>query len=208
MNRMNQRICATFVIATLAFGTAACGGGGENKNALEKFSKDQTAPKAVAPVASSASAPAPLPPTNLVKVEYTESDFAEGDRNRDPFRSYASTFILVTKQDSVVNQRAVVLPQFAIDELKLVAIVMAGDYPRAMLLDPQGKGWVLKRGDFLGRSEVVHLGGTNGTDYMLNWRVDRIRDGELVLIREDPAQPGIPPTSRILALHPEAEAKL
>ena len=207
MNRMNQRIGATFVIATLAFCTAACGGGGD-KNALEKFSKDQTGPKAAAPAASSAAAPPPLPPTNLVKVEYTESDFSEGDRNRDPFRSYASTFILVTKQDSIVNQRAVILPQFAIDELKLVAIVMAGDYPRAMLLDPQGKGWVLKRGDFLGRSEVVHLGGTNGTDYMLNWRVDRIRDGELVLIREDPAQPGIPPTSRILALHPEAEAKL
>jgi type IV pilus assembly protein PilP len=202
---MNKRVGATFVTVTLAFAATACGG---DKNTLEKFSKEQNAPKAAAPVASSAAPPPPLPPTNLVKVEYTESDFAEGDRNRDPFRSFASSFILVTKQDSLVNQRAVVLPQFAIDELKLVAIVMAGDYPRAMLLDPQGKGWVLKRGDFLGRSEVVHLGGTNGTDYMLNWRVDRIRDGELVLIREDPAQPGIPPTSRILALHPEAEAKL
>ena len=37
-----------------------------------------------------------------------------------------------------------------------------------MVIDPTNKGWVLKRGDCIGRAETVHTGGTNGTDYQLN----------------------------------------
>ena len=50
----------------------------------------------------------------------------------------------------------------------------------------------------------MHTGGTNGTDYQVNWRVDRVREGDIVLIREDPAQPNIPPATRVIPLHPEA----
>ena len=70
---------------------------------------------------------------------------------------------------------------------------------------PGGKGSVIKRGDFVGRAETVHTGGTNGTDYQVNWRVDRVRDGDIVLVREDPAQPNIPPATRVIPLHPEAD---
>jgi len=136
-------------------------------------------------------------------AEFTENDFAENDHNRDPFRSYVSLF--VDKGNHVVkNQLPVVLPQYAIDELKLVAIVMAGDYPRAMLLDPTGKGWIVRRGDYLGRPDTVHTGGSNGTDYQLNWRVDRVREGDLVLSREDRAL-NAPPATRVIALHPESD---
>ncbi|MBC7051905.1 hypothetical protein G6O46_23110, partial [Salmonella enterica subsp. enterica serovar Enteritidis] len=72
-------------------------------------------------------------------------------------------------------------------------------------IDPGGKGWVLKRGDFVGRPEIVHSGGANGADYQLNWRVDKVRDGDLVFLREDPAQPGIPPASRVVTLHPDQQ---
>jgi len=106
------------------------------------------------------------------------------------------------------RQVEVVLGQYSIDELKLVAIVQSGDYPRAMLVDPTSKGWVVKRGDYIGRPDTVHTGGgTGGTDYQVNWRVDRIRDGDIVLTREDPAQPGQPPATRVLPLHPESEEK-
>ena len=152
---------------------------------------------AVVPVASAAVVPPPK------AVEFTENDFAENDHNRDPFRSYASLFI--DKGDKVSkNQLPVVLPQYSIDELKLVAIVISGDYPRAMLLDPTGTGWVIKRGDYLGRPDTVHTGGTNGTDYQLNWRVDRVREGDIVLSREDRAL-NAPPATRIIPLHPESE---
>lgn len=149
----------------------------------------------------------PLAPSQFQKVQYSESDFVDSDENRDPFRSYAGIFDDTKKDKRVQNQRNVLLGQYGIDELKLAAIVTGGDYPRAMVIDPAGKGWVLKRGDFLGRSDTVHVGGANGTDYQLNWRVDRVRDGDVVLVREDPAQPNVPPSTRVLALHPEGEPK-
>ena len=108
----------------------------------------------------------------------------------------------VTKQS--LNQRKVELAQYSIDELKLVAIVQGADQSRAMFIDPSGKGTVVYKGTFVCRPEVVHIGGSNGPEYQLNWRVDRIRDGDVVLIREDPAQPGIPPATRVIPLHPEA----
>jgi type IV pilus assembly protein PilP len=135
--------------------------------------------------------------------EYTENDFVESDRNRDPFRSFLVQNQPVNK--TALNQRKIELAQYSIDELKLVAIVTGGDQARAMFVDPNGKGTVVYRGSFVCRPEVVHIGGTNGPEYQLNWRVDRIRAADVVLIREDPAQPAIPPATRVIPLHPEAE---
>jgi type IV pilus assembly protein PilP len=159
------------------------------------------APPPVAAVDAGAAAAAP---SALPRMEFAENDFAESDRNRDPFRTYIS--ILVPEQKKTAHvQREVILSQFSLDELKLVAIVTGGEYPRAMVVDPGGKGWVIKRGDWVGRPEVVHIGGANGSDYSINWRVDKVRDGDIVFTREDPAQPGIPPASRVIALRTEAE---
>ena len=152
------------------------------------------------PPAAAASA-LPLPP-ELKGPEYTENDFVESDRNRDPFRSFAVQSQAVNRQ--ALNQRKVELAQYSLDELKLVAIVQ-GDRARAMFVDPTGKGTVVYKGTFVCRAEVVHIGGSNGPEYQLNWRVDRIREGDVVLIREDPAQPAIPPATRIIPLHPETD---
>lgn len=162
------------------------------------------APTATA-VADAGAAAAPAPPP-LPRMEFAENDFVESDRNRDPFRSYASMFAPDTSKKVAQTDRQIILPQYSLDELKLVAIVTGGDYPRAMVLDPGGKGWVLKRGDWVGRPDVVHVGGANGADYQINWRVDKVRDGDIVFTREDPAQPGIPPATRVIALRPEPEA--
>jgi type IV pilus assembly protein PilP len=153
------------------------------------------------PTAAAASASG-LPP-ELKGPEYTENDFVESDHNRDPFRSFMVQNQSVNRE--ALNQRKVELAQYSIDELKLVAIVLGTDQNRAMFLDPSGKGTVVYKGTFVCRSEVVHVGGNNGPEYQLNWRVDRIRDGDVVLIREDPAQPAIPPATRVIPLHPEAD---
>jgi type IV pilus assembly protein PilP len=159
-----------------------------------------TPPKASAPAAS-ASAPVAAP--ELKGPEYTENDFVESDRNRDPFRSYLIQSQPANKQN--MNQRKVELAQYSVDELKLVAIVTGADKARAMFVDPTGKGTVVYKGSFVCRAEVVHLGGSNGPEYQLNWRVDRIRESDVVLIREDPAQPAIPAATRVIPLHPENE---
>ncbi len=159
------------------------------------------------PARGAAAADGGLGPTTAQKAtEYNENDFVESDRNRDPFRSYVTIFVEKTVRRAE-NQRIVVLEQYSIDELRLVAIVNGGEYPRAMMVDPTTRGWVLKKGDYVGRPDIVHTGGTNGADYQLNWRVDRIRDEDVVLIRQDPAQPGIAPATRVIPLHPESDSK-
>jgi type IV pilus assembly protein PilP len=159
-------------------------------------------PVRVAPVAVASSAPPSLPP-ELKGPEYSENDFVESDRNRDPFRSFLVQNQPVNRQ--ALNQRKVELAQFSLDELKLVAIVNGSEQSSAMFVDPSGKGTVVYRGTFICRPEVVHIGGSNGPEYQLNWRIDRIRQGDVVLIREDPAQPAIPPATRVVPLHPEAD---
>jgi type IV pilus assembly protein PilP len=151
--------------------------------------------------AAAASASAAAPETKA--AEYTENDFVESDHNRDPFRSF-----LIQNQNAgkqVFNQRKTELSNYSVDELRLMAIVLGADQPRAMFIDPSGKGTVVYKGTFICRPEVVHIGGSNGPEYQLNWRVDRIREGDVVLIREDPAQPAIPPATRVIPLHPEAD---
>ena len=181
-----ERVAGALVLAACACGNPA-----------------PTAPPPPSRVAPAASASAGGLPPELKGPEYTENDFTESDHNRDPFRSF-----LVQNQPAnrqALNQRKVELAQYSIDELKLVAIVTGGDPASAMFVDPSGKGTVVYKGTFVCRSEVVHVGGSNGPEYQLNWRVERIREGNVVLIREDPAQPAIPPATRIVPLHPESE---
>lgn len=194
-----KRTTLFFVLALAVPALVACG-------------NDNTKPGT--PTSSSAAPPPPVQrgvtpvvdagaPPKRDAIDRPENDFVESDRSRDPFRSFARLFV---EQNSrpVRIQRDVILAQNTIDELKLVAIVMGGDYPRAMFVDPNGKGWVVKRGDFIGRADLVHVGGTNGTDYQLNWRVEKVRDGDIVLIREDATQPSIPPATRVIPLRPES----
>ncbi len=136
------------------------------------------------------------------KIDFQEAEFAESERSRDPFRSYANTFVDESK-GRAKSQREVILDQYAIDELKLVGIVTGIHPAKAMLVDPTGKGHVIIRGQFVGRPEVVGAGSGTGAAYEINWRVDRIRDGDVVLIREDPQNPDVPSATRVLPLRPE-----
>lgn len=197
---MKARLIAFGLLTTCGSALVGCS---------DKAAEQATKPVATAPapldagVAAAASAAAVE--TASPKMEFAENDFAESDRNRDPFRTYVSVLGPEVKKVAHV-QREVILPQFSLDELKLVAIVTGGEYPRAMVIDPGGKGWVIKRGDWVGRPEVVHIGGANGADYQINWRVEKVRDGDIVFTREDPAQPGVPPASRVIALRSESES--
>lgn len=89
----------------------------------------------------------------------------------------------------------------SVDEMKLIAIV-TGTPDRAMFTDPHGVGYVVRRGDYIGRAEIVQTGGEEGMGVTLNWRVDRIRTNEVVLSREDPTAPDRPALTRVLPLHP------
>jgi type IV pilus assembly protein PilP len=131
-------------------------------------------------------------------VEFQETDFAETDRSRDPFRSFTDVFVEQAKS-KVRSQVHVVAKNYALDELRLVGIVSRIHPPRAMFVDPSGKGHVVDHGDFLGKPEIVQ-GGTTTTDYEIHWRVDRVRESDVVLTREDPANPDVPSATRVFPL--------
>ncbi|MDC0747765.1 pilus assembly protein PilP [Polyangium mundeleinium] len=140
----------------------------------------------------------------LPQREFGEADFTETEKNRDPFRGFASVFAQQAKGRTVV-QRTVVIERYALDELKLSGLVTRSQ-PRALFIDPANVGWVIKVGDFVGKPEIVRTGGPTGVDVAINWRVDRIRDGDVVFVREDPAHPEIAPVTRVVALFPEENA--
>ena len=128
-------------------------------------------------------------------------DFVEASRWRDPFMSYATEFALEARK-RVKSQREVVLDQYALDELKLAGLVTGIRPARAMLIDPGKTGHVVHEGQFVGKPEVVH-GGSTGAEYEINWRVDRIREADIVLVREDPQNPDVPTATRVIPLRPD-----
>jgi len=143
------------------------------------------------------------PATDLGPVVYTDDDFVErGIQHRDPFRSYAAAF---KAQAAAPAQRRVLMPSTSLDEMKLIAIVTGIATPRAMLTDTARVGHVIRRGDYIGRPEVVQTGGSEGMPVTLNWRVDRIRPGSVVLTREDPTAPDKPPLTRVMPLREGGE---
>ncbi len=180
------------------------------------------APGAAQPEATTAGDPgqaqpgdpgSPGPDAGVPVVSYEEEDFLEGDTRRDPFRNYAAMF----KQRPVADaQREVIMGATPVEDMRLIAIISGVAQPRAMLLDANGVGFVVKRGDYVGRPEVVSTGsGSDAVPVTLNWRVDRIRgperarpgvparSSEVVLTREDPSAPGLPPLTRVIPLEVE-----
>lgn len=157
---------------------------------------------AAAADSSAAPADSSAPPP---KVDIQENEFTESERSRDPFRSYAAKFVEDSKAH-VHSQREVILGQYSLDELKLIGIVTRAEPAKAMLVDPTGKGFVIQRGQFVGRPDVVQGAGQAGGTYEINWRVDRIRPGDVVLVREDPSNPDVPSATRVIPLRPEEEA--
>lgn len=162
------------------------------------------APGVPAPVATGSAAPSASADALPVKVDIQETEFSESERSRDPFRSFASKFVEESKAH-VHSQREVILGQYALDELKLIGIVTRAEPAKAMLVDPTGKGFVIQRGQFVGRADVVQGAGQSGTTYEINWRVDRIRPSDVVLVREDPSNPDVPSATRVIPLRPEEE---
>ena len=139
-----------------------------------------------------------LPDSGIRIVQHPDEDFVDGETNRDPFRNYAAMFIV--RPPPGETGRLVKLVDTGIDEMHLIGIVTGVANPYAMLVDRHGVGWTVRRGDYVGRSEVVQAGGTEELPVTLNWRVERIRPSEVVLTREDPTAPNRPPLTRIIPL--------
>lgn len=190
----------TSVVAT-ALVALAFASGCDDEVIIEKARPaSSAAPQGTEAQAAASAAAAAVPP----RRDIPETEFTETDRSRDPFRSFLGRFAETTERRATPTD--VILGEFAIDELKLVGIVTRITPARAMLVDPTGKGHVVHRGDFIGRADVVQRAGQTGSSaYQLNWRLDRIRDKDVVLVREDPNNPDVPAATKVMALRPEED---
>lgn len=196
-----RRVLTSAFLVSIAVGLLACSSEPETKSTAA------TGKKPVKPAAAAAAAPKEEA-LLVTKADFREEDFVESDRSRDPFRSFAGAFVEQAKSQ-IRSQRNVLLDKYSINELKLMGLVTRADPPRAMLVDPTGKGWVVKRGEFIGKAEIVHAAGPGGADYEVNWRVDRIREGDIVLVREDASRSDLPSATRIIPLRtPQEEEQL
>ena len=137
-----------------------------------------------------------------VKTLSSSEDFVEAEANRDPFRKFPDIF---AAKLSSAPQRAVVMPSSSIDEMRLIAIVAGSSLEYAMVIDGSGVGYTLRRGDYVGRPDIIQVGGAEGVPVTINWRVDRIRPNEIVLSREDPTAPNRPPLIRSVPLRDSTE---
>jgi len=88
------------------------------------------------------------------KRALTNDDFKETPSNRDPFRSFLTTF--ATQVVNVKPQHRILLEKFALEELKLIAIVGGnGTTPQAMFVDPTGTGITVRRGDHVSKADAL-----------------------------------------------------
>jgi Tfp pilus assembly protein PilP len=78
-------------------------------------------------------------------------------RRRDPFQGFSPTEVVVAEPDRPRAKRAVEMPQYAFEDLKLVAIVNAGRgmRPRALFVASDGRSQAIKQGEYFSSAEVL-----------------------------------------------------
>jgi Tfp pilus assembly protein PilP len=136
----------------------------------------------------------------------TETAFIDGPTRRDPFLPFLE---VIVKQDRIVQaaQRKVKLKEYDVSELKLIGIITNIGDPRAMVTTPDNTGYVIKRGDFIGRADYVSQGSKNEV-MQVNWRVARIHgtgkeeERGVYLIRDDPTTSRGVDVTKFIPLHP------
>lgn len=158
--------------------------------------------------ATEVAAPAPeaevvAEPAAPAATTYRDEDFVEAATNRDPFRPFAHLFVPVVGGGAIPVQRQVRLDSTAIDDMRLIAIVSGVPNPSAMILDTEGTGHTVHRGDYIGRPDYVSTGGAESVPMTLNWRIDRISPAEVILTRDDPSAPNRMALTRVMPLHAE-----
>lgn len=91
----------------------------------------------------------PRPPVDL--------DAKSFSRRRDPFQSFVAAQKVELEPDKPRAERKVVLPEYAFEDLKLVAIVNSGRQivPRALFVGSDGRSKPVHQGEYFSSAEVL-----------------------------------------------------
>lgn len=200
-NKLRDRRAATLVLASVgAFSLlVACQD--------EVMTAPPPPPRRATPVASASASATASAVASAGPPPFSEADFTASDKNRDPFHNYGELYapkgVNANKNNDM--SKLAVAARYALDELKLVAIVTGGTNPRAMFIDPSKKGWIVTLGQFVGRAETVKAAGAGSVEYDLNWKVDRIRANDVVFVRDTPGRTNVQAATRVITLRNESD---
>ncbi len=154
---MNRPIPALLIATALG----ACGGGSASKTTV------QAAPAAGASKTQPAKEEPPVVQTQT-QVEYVYSPVGK----RDPFRSILDD-VSEVRPSELGRPDCGPLCKWEIEQLRLVAVISGMSNPLGMVEDPGGKGYIVRRGTYVGKR---------------NGKITQIRAGEIVVteIFKDP----------------------
>ena len=145
--------------------------------------------QAQAPPATPPAAPPTPTPTPAAESEEYERPEYENMARRNPFQPDLEVVQPANLPAAGDERTLEPLERFSIGELELVAIISEVAVPKAMFIDPEGFGHVLKEGDRIGRNsgtisdirdnevEVTETAGEDGAQTRL--RTVKLRDAEL-----------------------------
>ncbi len=102
--------------------------------------------------------PAPTAESEDEVVEYASSgrNYSYDPRNkRDPFRSYR-----FMREESGSEKSFGPLGDFELGQLELSAVIWDATNPRALILDPGGRSYIVREGSQIGKNsgQVIHIG--------------------------------------------------
>jgi len=143
-----KRVIAMIGTALTVAVLAGCGGeqGGQSVASYEQQRKEaQAKGGAPAKAGTRTAAKAADPKAGIGGSDKAFTYVAEG--KRDPFRS----FVLEHAKDRVHDRGP--LEQFDLTQLSCVAVVWNTERPRALILDPSGRGYVVSEGTMVGKND-------------------------------------------------------
>ena len=151
-------IAREFAALVLVLATAACGEAIDGGNAPAAPKKAEAKPK-----------------VEEVAVAPTEQWFYNPAGKRDPF----SSFLARTAAANQVSPDAPPLQRWDTDRFVLTGVIWNVDTPRALLVDPEGIGHVVRTGTYVGRNwgKVTSI----SEDGVIVTEEYRMIDGELVV---------------------------
>lgn len=167
-------------VLLLTCALAACGSDGGGKAKAPTPPRPDAAKKAPANDKDEAAAA----PSTLVEYAYSPVG------KRDPFRSILDD-AAEARPDQEQRPDCGPLCKWELDQLRLVAVVSGMSNPLGMVEDPGGKGYIVRRGTFMGKR---------------NGKVTQIRAGEVVVTEIFKDQMGKPHPNLVVIKLPSEKA--
>jgi type IV pilus assembly protein PilP len=144
--------------------------------------KDQAAvvPPTAAPVAPQAAKPVQKPVSSTVKLAQTPSvNHFDFSNKKDPFKPFVPAKAAQSASAADLKKtlhNGLPIHSFDVSQFRLIGVVTGGKENQAMVVDPNGKGYVLKPGMSIGKNDGRITSITaNGVDVLEQFKDDNGR---------------------------------